>query len=923
MLSQKVQTHNMPVQLTPFIGREPEIAQIVDLLKDEQCRLLTLVGPGGNGKTRLSIESISRLTNSDFEHGVFYVPLASLTSADNIVTTVISVLGIQIGENGVPQDELTQFLSQRNLLLLLDNFEHVKEGAGLVVDILDSALDVKVLVTSRKVLNLRMERVWHVRGMRYPNSGPIDDIEPYSALKLFIDRAIWVQREFSWVDNQSCIIRICQLVGGMPLAIELASSWLKTLSCQDIIIQIDHGIDILSTSARDIPERHRSIRAVLDQSWQLLTEDERVLLPKLIVFRGGFTLQIAEYVAGASLQTLAPLIDKSLVQLGSNGRYDLHELVRQYLSEKLDKTPETREKVLDRHCDYFTEFLRQQEKTIHLGIQEVVLRELDNVRSAWIRAAQQHNLEALQQAAPSLHWLYHIQSWYDEGSTMFYHAEEALHELPITDEGRFLLGMIQLTRYLYQTRQTQRSKQPQVDIDTALAFWDGLNERPEMSLPLVHAMIAMLNRSDPEQVITAARKTLALAKRHDDLAGVAISLTSLAILSYRALGKFAKAQQHLREALAIDRQIGFDLNAAWSQGELGYITNLQGKYRATRAHFEARVHHFHIGGIVNKGMDMCLIELGNSALELKEDAAASNFFAESIKTASNLRRYEQIARAKAGLGIVAVYQGDITLAAAYYEDSQTLLRSADVNAFNNSNYRQALDNPSLLALLLGHYDQALAHYEAIVSHFKNTGYRVPLMRAHSLAGHALVGLADQERAQQYLFDALQEAVAMGAFQVLMEAFAGIAQLSFMSPALTVELLAMIRVHSASNRYSRTQAKHVLAIMEAALSPDEYSASLERGKTLTLQSAVALVKPLGVDLKMSQREANQQLIDPLTPREIEVLQLVVSGLTNREIAEKLVISIGTVKKHNSNAFGKLGVKTRAQAIVQAHKLNLTL
>ena len=287
-----VQIHNLPSQPTPFIGRESEIAEIVGLLQDARCRLLTLLGAGGMGKTRLGIESIQQLTSDDFEHGVFYVPLAPLTSADNIVTTVIGVLGIMIGDDGTPQEELVKFLIGRNLLLVMDNFEHVLEGVDLVADILQHAPNVKILVTSRESLNLRMERVWHVRGMRFPDASQIDDIEQYSALKLFIDRATWVRSDFDVEHQLNCAIRICQLVDGMPSRDRVGGKLAENVVlCVDIIKQIERGIDFLATRARDVPERHRSIRAVFDHSWSLLTADEQAVFPRLSVFRGGFHIR--------------------------------------------------------------------------------------------------------------------------------------------------------------------------------------------------------------------------------------------------------------------------------------------------------------------------------------------------------------------------------------------------------------------------------------------------------------------------------------------------------------------------------------------------------------------------------------------------------------------------------------------------------
>lgn len=286
MSFQNSSIHNLPLQTTTFVGRKLEIVDIVNRLQDKHCRLLTLVGSGGIGKTRLAIESVQHLDASDFEHGIFYVPLAPLTSSENIITTIINVLGIHIADEGTPQETLVKFLSQRNILLVMDNFEHVLEGSDIVTDILSSARDVKILATSRETLNLSMEYIWRVSGMRYPDNDEPDDINQYDALNLFVERALQIQQNFPLSDEQASIIQICKLLDGLPLAIELAASWLKTLSCRDIIKQIERGIDFLATRHRDIADRHRSMRAVFDHSWNLLSADEQAVFPRLSYSRG-------------------------------------------------------------------------------------------------------------------------------------------------------------------------------------------------------------------------------------------------------------------------------------------------------------------------------------------------------------------------------------------------------------------------------------------------------------------------------------------------------------------------------------------------------------------------------------------------------------------------------------------------------------
>ena len=341
----------LPRFATPFIGRQDEIAQLVDLLNRDTCHLLTLTGPGGSGKTRLAIEVAQTLT---FDDGIYYVPLQPLRSAENIITAIIEALPLQLREHDNPRQRLLSYMDERSLLLVLDNFEHLLDGVDVVLDILAAAPQVQLLVTSRERLNLQAEQVWPVLGLDVPKE-TADIPYTHSAVQLFVERVRQVKPNFTLNDQQNAVIRICQLVEGLPLALELAASWARAMPCAAIADEIQHDIDILTSNHRDLPERHQSLRAVFDHSWNLLTPEERIVFPRLAVFRGGFTVAAAEQVAGASLQTLAVLIDKSLVKQDEHDRYDIHELVRQFGHQRLETAGEATV-TYNAHCTYYVRF---------------------------------------------------------------------------------------------------------------------------------------------------------------------------------------------------------------------------------------------------------------------------------------------------------------------------------------------------------------------------------------------------------------------------------------------------------------------------------------------------------------------------------------------------------------------------------------
>ena len=354
----RVRPHNLPDQPTPFVGREEELTEIAERLEDPTCRLLTLVGPGGTGKTRLAIQAATESLDA-FLQGVYFVPLSPVSSAKFLVSTVADALGFQFRgpSGGEPTAQLVDYLREKELLLVMDSFEHLLQETELLTDILHSAPHVKILVTSRERLNLRAEWLLEVQGLTYPRDEQTARAQEYNALKLFLQNVRRVRGDFVLSEEtQPYVVRICRLVEGMPLGIELASASVRMFSCEQIAEEIQRDIDFLTTSLRDVPKRHRSMRAVFDHSWNLLSKTEREVFCKLSVFRNGFRREAAKKVARATLPILGALVDKSLLRQTPSGRYNVHELLRQYAAEKLDQTPALKKKSLSRHSSYYADF---------------------------------------------------------------------------------------------------------------------------------------------------------------------------------------------------------------------------------------------------------------------------------------------------------------------------------------------------------------------------------------------------------------------------------------------------------------------------------------------------------------------------------------------------------------------------------------
>jgi predicted ATPase/DNA-binding CsgD family transcriptional regulator len=468
-----VTKHNLPQPNMPFIGREEEIVAIAQRLADPTCSLLTLVGPGGMGKTRLALE-VAQYIAQTFPpaDGIHFVDLQPLKSGDFLEATICNTLGLLLSGPEDPRAQLLSYLNGRDNFLLLDNFEHVLDSVDLLADIVKTAPDIKLLVTSREALNMQEEWLWLVGGLQVPDDAPDGNIESFSAVQLFAERARRTRQDFALTGQEAPITRTCQLVEGMPLALELAASWTKALSCAEIADEIQRGLDFLTTNTRNVPERHRSMQAVFDQSWHLLTEAERQVFPRLSVFRGGFRREAAEQVAGGSLAVLAGLVDKSFLRVSAGGRYDIHELIRQYAEEHLEAVPGAKEDAQYQHCVYYAGFLHQCQTTLRGSEQARALDEieddLDNIRASWEWAVERGLIQVIHQSMHSLYIFCHIRAQAAEGQRLFDLAVRHFENDNSPTLAYLLLGGIRLSWFNGRNIDASRVRRA---IRLAYTFW--------------------------------------------------------------------------------------------------------------------------------------------------------------------------------------------------------------------------------------------------------------------------------------------------------------------------------------------------------------------------------------------------------------------------------------------------------------------
>jgi len=414
--------HNLPVQTTPFVGRETEINQIITALHDTHTRLLTIVAPGGMGKTRLSLAIAEKLLESGistsssdiiFVDGVYFVELAPLSDPDTIINAIADALGYQFTDDKrAPKQQILDYLADKSIVLLLDNFEHLLEAKAIVRDILKHTRRIKLLVTSRVRLALAGETLFHLSGIDFPTWETPEDAMSYAAVKLFLNSAHRVNPTFVLTnDNLPHVARICKLVQGMPLGIVLAASWIGVLSTAEIAEEITGGLDFLEAESANLPERQQSIRAVFEYSWSLMPSAERDIFMKLSLFRGGFSRQAGQTITGATLRQLMALLNRSLITRNpDNGRYNVHELLRQYAERQLSEHGDEPAVVFE-HAQYYADALSHQlpllESPQQLESLKDIEMDMENIRIAWLKSLQIGRYDIMDTMLHGI-WLYTI-----------------------------------------------------------------------------------------------------------------------------------------------------------------------------------------------------------------------------------------------------------------------------------------------------------------------------------------------------------------------------------------------------------------------------------------------------------------------------------------------------------------------------------
>ncbi len=594
--------HNLPPQPTAFVGRERELQEIRQwLLEIPTHRLVTIAGPGGIGKTRLALAAAQSILDA-FADGVFFVPLAPLTTAEHILSTLIENLHLQPINTKEPKDQLLAYMRQKQMLLVLDNFEHLLDGADLVADILQTAPDVKILVTSRERLHLSAESVYALSGLAYPKwqtvpSGWRDEqLAAYDALKLLQQRARAMQVPFPLSPTErEAMVRICHLVEGMPLALTMATSWLPLLSFAEIAAEIAECLDFLEVEMRDLPERQRSMRATIDSSWKRLTAEEQQVFMKLSVFRGGFTRQAAQAVAGANLRTLRALADKSLVSLSRSGRHgrsercEIHELLRQYGAERLEKTG-LADTTRQQHSQYYLERLREFEPAIKGHEQMAALREIEadteNVRLAWQWAVDHQNLAGLDKAMQAFHFFFDLRVRQAEGSQLFVRTYQQLLSSGVAKTAPIMVRLIVRAHFLGIFAATYAQPEMETALQESLATARQQTDAGEAAYCLgALGCYYLLVVFEPARALPLLQEALALFRALGDNFFISRALLWVSLCCVQ-MGLLAEFYDYAQESVATSLEIGNKVDATYSLVNLVEVAIVRGEYETAHRNLQ-------------------------------------------------------------------------------------------------------------------------------------------------------------------------------------------------------------------------------------------------------------------------------------------------------------------------------------------------
>jgi predicted ATPase/DNA-binding CsgD family transcriptional regulator len=904
-VSKAVVSQHLPVQLTSFVGRQAELTHVRELLKS---RLVTVTGAGGVGKTRLAIQLAGQLTG-EFGDGVWYVDLAPITDPELVPVTVARALGLPDQPGRSTMDTLTRFVADRQMLMVLDNCEHLLDAsATLVVALLEASQRLTLLATSREPIGVAGEVSWRV-----PSLSLADE-----AIELYTDRARHVRPDFAvGDDNAAAVGEICRRLDGLPLAIELAAARVRALSLAEILDSLHDRFRLLTGGARTAVRRQQTLRASVDWSHALLTEPERVLFRRLAVFLGGFDLDAAQAVAGGGdvqpyqvLDQLTLLVDKSLVVADDSGgrtRYRLLETVRQYAAEKLGESGEA-DGVRSHHRDHYTAMAALLDAPPDDSYErriEQADNEIDNLRAAFSWSRENSDVELALALASSLQPLWQARGRLREGLTWF---DTALADLDAHDLGvapavraRAMADSATLGIWAGAADSPDRAQQ-------ALAIAREVDDRTLLARVLT-ACGYIASYFDPEAAPAYLAEAIGLARDLGDPWRLTQILVAQVVAALAARDPIA-ARAAAEEGRDLADAIGDRFDARRCRWCLGVAQMLSDDLAGAVAQFaavadEAEAAHDEIwrtDSLVGRGI----------ALAYQGDIAAARAAADAAVEAT-----AELGGPKAGatywaLAFAALAAGDAATARdaceAAWPHVSALPRTAALGRVLSA--QAALAGGDLVAARRWADDAAATATGAFLSDPLTTRARVAIAQgdpdqAERDAHDALARAADL-RTDLFIPDILE---CLGTLAVDAGSHREAARLLGATEA-TRQRIGAVRFKIYDSAYEAS-----VAAVRDTLGEKDFEAAWAEGAALSTEEAIAYAQR---DRGQRKRPTNGWA--SLTPTELDVVRLVSEGLANKDIATRLFVSPRTVQTHLTHVYTKLGVSSRVQLVQEAARHN---
>lgn len=911
--------NNLPLQLTSFIGRDAEIVEIGRLLGS--TRLFTLTGSGGCGKTRLALQ-VAAETIDAYPDGVWWVDLAPLTDPDLVPTAIAAALSVR----DVPMQELSitiaNQLREKQILIVIDNCEHLLSSCHALADtLLQLCPSLTLFATSREPLGLPGETTWRVPSLSLPEEKQpftMEALTQCEAVRLFTDRAVKARPNFTVTNqNASYVAEICQRLDGIPLAIELAAARTRVLSAEQIAAGLADRFLLLTGGGRTALPRQRTLEASVDWSHNLLTEDERILLRRLSVFSGGFTLDAAEVICAGEgieqfgiLDLLTQLVDKSLVQMDEvegAARYRLLETIRHSARQKLSDAGESGP-VRSGHLEFYLSLAEEAEVQLagH-GVRQWAARldlENDNLRALADWGLHSNQVDAVLKLCGSLFLFWVLRGHLSEGLRLTASTLDT-HEGEPTSRARALTTAAGLAMHLVDAPAARGYG------EEALILGRELEDKKIIGRALCWLGWAKIFW-DPLACAPVFEEAITTSQDIEDSWYHAQSLIGYGFMNVQA-SRFGDARKHLEEARFVARKMGDYFNVRESLTWLGWTAAFSGRFdEAVTLTDEALAVIEDMHDEFFRAFVLVVVAQIKSQRGEYEDARRS--FYEGIELARQTSNVGLLATAQGYLGTFEYQLGNLELSKSLTEEALIVLRELDIKWFISN----ALLSLQGVAELQGDSESSKKHLEEAKQ--MATESKIPFSLGRALLAEARLAKADGEylSAETFQHQALalfMESDELPGMILALEALAGtaaeqsigheVARLLGAADSLR-STMRFVRFPMEVSEYGKN-----MSLARQACGDDEFETAYEEGSHLSVDAVVSYARRA-----RGERKRPSSGWDSLTPTELEVVRLVATGLTNPKIGEQMFITSGTVKVHLSHIFSKLGIASRSELAAEA-------